>query len=66
MFLKLKNLDKNAKILLVPADQIIKDKKKLINNILESYSLVDSGYINTFGITPTHPSTQFGYIKPKK
>ena len=64
--LEIKSLDKNAKILIVPADQIIKDKKKLINNILESSSLVDSGYINTFGIKPTHPSTQFGYIKPKK
>ena len=63
--LDIKNFDKNAKVLLVPADQIIKDKKKLINSILDSYSLVDSGYINTFGITPTHPSTQFGYIKPK-
>ena len=63
--LDIKNLDKNAKVLLVPADQIIKDKKKLINSILDSFSLVDSGYINTFGITPTHPSTQFGYIKPK-
>ena len=49
----------------MPADQVIKDKKKLINSILDSYSLVESGYINTFGITPTHPSTQFGYIKPK-
>ena len=63
--LEIKSLDKNAKILIVPADHIIKDKKKLINNILESSSLVDSGYINTFGIKPTHPSTQFGYIKPK-
>ncbi len=63
--LEIKSLDKNAKILIVPADQIIKDKKKLINNILEASSLVDSSYINTFGIKPTHPSTQFGYIKPK-
>ena len=64
--LEIQDLDKNARILLVPADQIIKDKKKLINSILESCSLVDNGFINTFGITPTHPSTQFGYIKPKK
>ncbi len=63
--LEIKDLDKNAKILIVPADQIIKDKKKLITSILETSSLVDSGYINTFGIKPTHPSTQFGYIKPK-
>ena len=63
--LEIKSLDKNAKILIVPADQIIRDKKKLINNILEASFLVDSGYINTFGIKPTHPSTQFGYIKPK-
>jgi mannose-1-phosphate guanylyltransferase/mannose-6-phosphate isomerase len=64
--LEIKNLDKNAKILIIPADQIIKNNKKFLKNILESCSLVDSGYINTFGITPTHPSTQFGYIKPKK
>ena len=63
--LEIKSLDKNAKILIVPADQIIRDKKKLINHILEASFLVDSGYINTFGIKPTHPSTQFGYIKPK-
>ena len=63
--LEIKSLDKNAKILIVPADQIIRDKKKLINYILEASFLVDSGYINTFGIKPTHPSTQFGYIKPK-
>ena len=63
--LDIKNFDKNAKVLLVPADQVIKDKKKLINSILDSCSLVENGYINTFGITPTHPSTQFGYIKPK-
>ena len=58
--LEIKHLDKNARILLIPADQIIKDKKNLINNILESCSLVDDGYINTFGIKPTNPSTQFG------
>ena len=62
--LEIKNLNKNPKILLVPADQIIENSEKLIDSILESYSLVDSGYINTFGITPSHPSTQFGYIKP--
>ena len=64
--LEIEGLDKNARILLVPADQIIRDKNKLISKILESCSLVDSGFINTFGITPNHPSTQFGYIKPKK
>ena len=64
--LEIKNLDKNAKILIIPADQIIKNNKKFLKNILESCSLVDNGYINTFGITPSHPSTQFGYIKPKK
>ena len=64
--LEIQDLNKNAKILLIPADQIIKNSEKLISNILESCSLVDSGYINTFGIKPTHPSTQFGYIKPKK
>ncbi len=64
--LEIQDLNKNAKILLVPADQIIKNSEKLISNILESCSLVDSGYINTFGIKPTYPSTQFGYIKPQK
>ena len=64
--LEIKNFNKNAKILLIPADQIIKDNTKLVNNILDSCSLINSGYITTFGIKPTHPSTQFGYIKPKK
>ncbi|MAZ46509.1 MAG: mannose-1-phosphate guanylyltransferase/mannose-6-phosphate isomerase [Rickettsiales bacterium] len=64
--LEIKDLDKNAKILLVPADQIIKDNKKLVDNILKSRCIVDKGFINTFGIKPSHPSTQFGYIKPRK
>merc|ERR1712159_497445 len=38
--LEILDLNENAKILLVPADQIIKNSKELINSILESYSLV--------------------------
>jgi len=50
-------------MLVLPADHIIKDKKKFIKVIYKAINYVESGKIVTFGITPFRPETGFGYIE---
>tara|TARA_B100000242_G_C43053446_1_gene492399 strand:+ start:3912 stop:5348 length:1437 start_codon:yes stop_codon:yes gene_type:complete len=53
----------DAIMIATPSDHIISDKiyfNEIITSCLEA---VDNGNIVTFGITPTHPETGYGYLK---
>ena len=59
----IKDLDPNATVLVLPSDHVIKEDKqfnKILVNFLQLDKLDD---IITFGIKPTSPSPDYGYIK---
>ncbi len=50
-------------LLVMPADHKITDTTKFIETIQASIDLAGVGKLVTFGITPTHPETGYGYIR---
>jgi mannose-1-phosphate guanylyltransferase/mannose-6-phosphate isomerase len=54
---------KDAVILIMPADHLIKDGKGFAAAVSEARQLAEQGWLVTFGIAPTHPETGFGYIE---
>ena len=57
------NFDKDAIILAVPSDLLIKDAEKFIKTVQRGKKLAQEGYIVTFGVKPDYPETGYGYIK---
>jgi mannose-1-phosphate guanylyltransferase len=57
--------DPNAVIAVLPTDHYIRDEKKQLKAVAAAIDLLRkrSGAIVVFGIKPTYPSTEFGYIK---
>ncbi|WP_438986309.1 mannose-1-phosphate guanylyltransferase/mannose-6-phosphate isomerase [Marivivens donghaensis] len=55
--------DPEAVLLVAPSDHIIPDTKAFKTAIEAGLSAVDSGQLVTFGITPTHPETAYGYLE---
>ncbi len=53
-------------MLAMPADHVIKDVEGFRRTVQEGAALAQCGYIVTFGIVPTAPSTGYGYIKKGK
>jgi mannose-1-phosphate guanylyltransferase / mannose-6-phosphate isomerase len=52
-----------AVILVLPCDHLIPDEAHFVQSLGEGIALADLGYLGTFGICPTGPSTEFGYIQ---
>ncbi|MCK5640938.1 MAG: mannose-1-phosphate guanylyltransferase/mannose-6-phosphate isomerase, partial [Gammaproteobacteria bacterium] len=50
-------------LLVMPADHKISDTAKFIEVVELATGLAGAGKLVTFGITPTHPETGYGYIK---
>ena len=61
----LTKFDPDATVAVVTADQIIEPAEALQQALTDALSFVNShpDYLVTFGIRPTFPSTQLGYIK---
>jgi mannose-1-phosphate guanylyltransferase/mannose-6-phosphate isomerase len=55
--------DKNAILLILPADHIIQQADAFREAVNEGYPLAQEGRLVTFGIVPSHPETGYGYIK---
>ena len=55
--------DPNAVLLVAPSDHIIPDTAAFNAAISAGLSAVESGQLVTFGITPTHPETAYGYLE---
>lgn len=55
--------DKEALILVMPADHIVPDAAAFRNAVAKAQAKAEEGNIITFGIKPTSPETGFGYLK---
>jgi mannose-1-phosphate guanylyltransferase/mannose-6-phosphate isomerase len=58
--------DPDALLLVAPSDHIIPDIDAFKAAIALGRIAVDSGQLVTFGITPTHPETAYGYLELSK
>ena len=50
-------------LLIMPADHKIVDTIRFIEAVQAATGLAGAGKLVTFGITPTHPETEYGYIR---
>lgn len=57
------SVDEEELVLVTPSDHIIRNEAEYSRCIEEARTLADSGSLVTFGITPTHPETGYGYIE---
>jgi mannose-1-phosphate guanylyltransferase len=58
--------DKNAMLLVLAADHVIKDTEAFHQAIETASLAAEDGKLVTFGIVPTHAETGYGYIKKGK
>ncbi len=58
-------LDKEEIVFVTPSDHLIKDQEKYIEAVNKAKEFAKDNYLVTFGITPTHPNTGYGYIETK-
>ena len=56
----------NQPVIFFPADHIIENEKQFVKIIKDNIEQLDSNNILLFGINPTSPSSQYGYIIKKK
>ena len=56
-------LDKKEIVLVTPSDHLIKNEIEYHKVLQKAKELSQQGNLVTFGITPTHPETGFGYIE---
>lgn len=54
--------DPAARILVMPADHVMSDVAAFLAAVDAAIPAVDGGALATFGITPSHPETGYGYI----
>ncbi|AMM26659.1 mannose-1-phosphate guanylyltransferase/mannose-6-phosphate isomerase [Variovorax sp. PAMC 28711] len=54
----------DAMLLLAPADHYIADPKLFASTVAQGVDAALAGYIVTFGVAPSFPSTGYGYIEP--
>ncbi|MBU6140623.1 MAG: mannose-1-phosphate guanylyltransferase/mannose-6-phosphate isomerase [Proteobacteria bacterium] len=57
------NDKENDVILVMPSDHIIRDEKKFIAQVKNSFAAAKNGYLITFGVNPDKAETGYGYIK---
>lgn len=61
--LKLIKENPEALLLVLSADQVIQDQEEFIHSVKESVEFAENGQIVIFGIKPSSPNTNYGYIK---
>jgi mannose-1-phosphate guanylyltransferase / mannose-6-phosphate isomerase len=54
----------DALVLVLAADHIISEQHEFDAAVAAASIDAAAGFLTTFGVTPTHPATGFGYIKP--
>lgn len=52
-----------AKLLVMPADHLIRDMEAFSKAVRAASQLADEGWLTCLGVNPTHPETGYGYIK---
>ncbi len=50
-------------LLFLPADHHIPDHAAFLNTVTQGVAAAEAGFIVTFGVAPTFPSTAYGYIE---
>jgi mannose-1-phosphate guanylyltransferase/mannose-6-phosphate isomerase len=56
--------DPAAIVLILAADHVIRDREAFLSACRDALPAAQSGQIVTFGLRPSHPSTDYGYILP--
>ncbi len=59
----IREIYKDALILVLPSDHIIKDKEAFLEGVSRAVKTADNQYLVTFGIKPEYQETGYGYIK---
>lgn len=59
----LKAKSKDGVIVVLPADHVIREKKKFLQILRSAEKIAKEGYLVTLGIRPKRPETGYGYIK---
>lgn len=59
----IKQMNPRAVMVVLPSDHLIVNKKGFLKNLAQAVSAAQKRKLVTFGITPTHPETGYGYIK---
>ncbi|CAG0997004.1 mannose-1-phosphate guanylyltransferase [Anaerolineales bacterium] len=55
--------DKDAAMAVLPSDHFIRNRDLFHYLLKAAFDVAANGYLVTLGITPTHPSTAYGYIQ---
>ena len=55
--------DPNASMAILPSDHFIRNQDLFHYLLRAAFEVAENGYLVTLGITPTHPSTAYGYIQ---
>jgi mannose-1-phosphate guanylyltransferase / mannose-6-phosphate isomerase len=55
--------DPDAVMLVAPSDHVVPDKVAFQAAVERGLAAVEAGQLVTFGITPTHPETGYGYLE---
>jgi len=50
-------------LLVLPADHVVPDRAAFCRSVAAAVPAAETGYLLTFGVTPTSPETGFGYIR---
>jgi len=53
----------DAKLLILPADHLVREEERFRAAVAEAETLADRGYLVAFGVHPTHAETGYGYIR---
>ncbi|MEE3052067.1 MAG: mannose-1-phosphate guanylyltransferase/mannose-6-phosphate isomerase [Pseudomonadota bacterium] len=53
----------DAIMLLAPSDHVIEDRDRFLSALDVAVPAAEKGMLVTFGVTPDHPATGYGYIK---
>ena len=53
-------------MLVLAADHVIQDERAFTKSVSDATCLADSGKLVTFGVVPSKPNTEYGYIKRGK
>jgi mannose-1-phosphate guanylyltransferase/mannose-6-phosphate isomerase len=53
----------DTRVAIMPCDHLIPDEEAFKASFAEGVALAGLGFIGTFGITPSFPSSEFGYIQ---
>jgi mannose-1-phosphate guanylyltransferase / mannose-6-phosphate isomerase len=56
--------DPKAVVAVLAADHVFEDGKQFARLCAQAYAAANAGEIVTFGVTPDHPATGYGYIHP--